>query len=81
MFSPCKQVTASCHDHFNVTLIQSNLTDSSAIQHISQATNKKEIIWIIIIYFVLTFNVYFNQFFRLHLEGFLWKVFINTLYY
>ena len=40
MFSP-QQVTTSCRDHFHVTLIQSNLTDSSAIQYISQATNKK----------------------------------------
>ena len=40
MFSPSKQVTTSCHDHFDVTLIQSNFTDNSAIQHILQATNK-----------------------------------------
>ena len=40
MFSPCKQETTSCRDHLDVALIESNLTDSSAIQHISQDTNK-----------------------------------------
>ena len=81
MFSSHKQVTTSCCDHFDVTLIESNLTDSSAVQHYFTSYKQIKIIWINIIYFVLKFSIYSDEFFRLHLEGFIWKVFINTLYY